>query len=141
VALPPFGTHQPEVDLDEYTAEWTSTEPAGLDPGLELAVSAEQEKVIVAVDGELDLETVGQLLRCVDGVLEGGHPEVVLDLRRTSFMDSVGLGTLVGLHKRARARGGAVTLRNPTPRVQFLLDLTAVGTVVVVESTEPATGE
>jgi anti-sigma B factor antagonist len=49
---------------------------------------------------------------------------IEIDLSRTAFVDSCGLGTLISLHKTACSRNGLVRLLNPTPPVQQLLDLT-----------------
>ena len=49
---------------------------------------------------------------------------IEVDLSRTAFLDSCGLGALISLHKTACSRNGLVRLLNPTPPVQQLLDLT-----------------
>ena len=49
---------------------------------------------------------------------------IEIDLSQTTALDSCGLGALVALHKTASARGGVLRLRNPTPPVQQILELT-----------------
>ena len=49
---------------------------------------------------------------------------IEIDLSQTMALDSCGLGALVALHKTASARGGVLRLRNPTPPVQQILELT-----------------
>lgn len=47
-----------------------------------------------------------------------------VDLSRTTFVDSSGLGALISLHKSVSARGGALRIVNPAPNVQQILELT-----------------
>jgi anti-sigma B factor antagonist len=47
-----------------------------------------------------------------------------VDLSKTLFLDSCGLGALISLHKTACSRNGAVRLLHPTPSVQQILELT-----------------
>ncbi|HOW65047.1 MAG TPA: STAS domain-containing protein [Candidatus Paceibacterota bacterium] len=49
---------------------------------------------------------------------------IEIDLSRTSFIDSCGLGSLIALHKTMCARNGLVRLLNPTAPVQQILELT-----------------
>jgi anti-sigma B factor antagonist len=60
----------------------------------------DERTIIVAVEGELDLSTAPRLKwMLVDG-LETGHGKLILDLSRTTFMDSTALGVLVGIRRR-----------------------------------------
>src|SRR5947208_12574839 len=47
-----------------------------------------------------------------------------VDLRRTQFIDSSGLGALISLHKLMTARSGSVRLLNPKQQVLQVLELT-----------------
>jgi anti-sigma B factor antagonist len=49
---------------------------------------------------------------------------IEIDLSKTHFIDSCGLGALIALHKTACSRGGLLRLRNPLPAVQQILELT-----------------
>jgi anti-sigma B factor antagonist len=89
----------------------------------------------------MKIRTEGETL-CVSEVLELGaananlfrdetraalteeQRNIEIDLSRTAFLDSCGLGALISLHKTACNRNGLVRLLNPAPAVQQLLDLT-----------------
>jgi anti-sigma B factor antagonist len=65
--------------------------------------------------------------------------QVVLNLGGVSYIDSGGLGTLVGLYTSARAAGGEIKLANLTQRVRDQLQITKLVTVFeVFESEEKA---
>jgi anti-sigma B factor antagonist len=53
-----------------------------------------------------------------------GHRNIEVDLSQTSFVDSCGLGALIGLHKAAATRQGKLMLVNPQQPIQQILELT-----------------
>lgn len=55
--------------------------------------------------------------------------QVVLDLGKISYIDSSGLGVLVGLHTTAQKIGGGIKLANLNPRLKDMLQITKVFTV------------
>ena len=87
----------------------------------------------VVVAGELDIASCPQLDREVRGAPDD-IGTIVLDLREVTFMDSSGLGAIVGQHKRARERGFrfavAVDGAAAVERILVLAQLTQVLEVV-----------
>lgn len=72
-----------------------------------LAVTWEREQdhcIVLRLQGELELFTAHRLRREGDRVASAAAPRVILDLSRISFIDSAGMGAIVGLYKRARGR-------------------------------------
>jgi len=55
--------------------------------------------------------------------LLGDAPDVVLDLAGVDFLDSAGVGVLVGLFKNARLRGGRARFCGLTPGVRSVLEI------------------
>jgi anti-sigma B factor antagonist len=67
--------------------------------------------------------------------LEQGRPTVVVDLSRTEYVDSAGLGTLVLLNKEARAAGGCLVLAGLSEHVRDLLRLVRLDEVFTIATT------
>jgi anti-sigma B factor antagonist len=67
--------------------------------------------------------------------LEQGRATVVVDLSRTEYVDSAGLGTLVLLNKEARAAGGCLVLAGLSDHVRDLLRLVRLDEVFTIAAT------
>jgi anti-sigma B factor antagonist len=67
--------------------------------------------------------------------LEQGRVTVVIDLSRTEYVDSAGLGTLVLLNKEARAVGGCLVLAGLSDHVRDLLRLVRLDEVFTITAT------
>ena len=65
---------------------------------------------VVEVAGEVDLYSAPDLHDTATRVIEDGATHVVVDLTRVSFIDSSGLGVLVGILKRLRRESGTLSL-------------------------------
>ena len=91
--------------------------------------------VQVTVMGELDLSTAPEFrrdLRAAIATADGAT--VVVDLGGVSFVDSVGLGLLVGASRRARTAGGTLVVMGTHGRIDALLAETGLSGVLDVRS-------
>lgn len=84
--------------------------------------------------GEIDLATVSKIRSALMTVLAADVRHVVLDLDQVTYIDSSGLGTMVGAHKRIIAAGGTLTVRCSQPRVLRLFSITGVDRVLNVQA-------
>ncbi|MET8039537.1 STAS domain-containing protein [Micromonospora sp. NPDC005215] len=77
---------------------------------LSLATRTEGEYTVLEVGGEVDVYTAPRLRERLLELIDGGARHVVVDLDRVDFLDSTGLGVLVGALKRLRAASGSFAL-------------------------------
>ena len=82
---------------------------------------------VVAVSGDLDLATAPQLKIALVELLGKGYGRYVLDLSQLTYMDSMGLGVLIGFHKRL-PRDARLELAGLPPKQRKLLELTGLDT-------------
>lgn len=61
---------------------------------------------------------------------QGGIRQIVFDFSRTSFMDSSGIGAILGRYKRMREVGGYVAVRNADDRIRRILRISGVDQLV-----------
>jgi anti-sigma B factor antagonist len=82
--------------------------------------------VVLTPVGELDVHTADVLRDAVRAAESGAPGVITVELAGVSFMDSTGLGVLIGALTRARERKGRIVLAAPVPRVARLLALTGM---------------
>ena len=90
---------------------------------------------VLEVVGELDAYTSPRLREQLVDQSRAGRHRLVVDLAEVSFMDSSGLGVLVGGLKRARAAGGSVTLTGASAHILGVLRITGLTRVFAVYAT------
>ncbi len=73
-------------------------------------------------------ETVA-LREKVKQLVDAGHSRIIVNLEEVSYIDSVGLSTLVATYTAARKKGGDLKLLHLTKRVRDLLQITRLSTV------------
>jgi anti-sigma B factor antagonist len=103
-----------------------------MEVALDIAVRSERGCVIAAVTGEIDISTVGRLRERLFELAEGTQP-LIVDLDRVTFIDSAGLGALVGTSRRAAERGGSLHAVCTQPQTRKLLWLTGVDRRIPLE--------
>jgi anti-sigma B factor antagonist len=74
---------------------------------------------VVTAPADIDTATADQLRAVLLQATSHGHTTVVVDMSRTQFCDSSGLGVLVRAHKRALEEGGELRLVIPTGGAVF----------------------
>lgn len=92
----------------------------------DLQVRSLGDETTVAVSGELDAYTAPQLRKMLDEILDGSVASIVVDLRATSFIDSTGLGVLVGAARKARSQDGELIVDSPARSVHRVLQITGL---------------
>lgn len=89
---------------------------------------------VVTVEGEVDLYTAPRLRERLDEFIAEGRKSLVVDLSGMDFIDSTGLGVLVGALKRIRQAGGDLTLRHPTRSTHKILEIAGLTKLFSIES-------
>jgi anti-sigma B factor antagonist len=82
----------------------------------------DERRVVVQVSGELDAANCRRLRNELLSRADAGHHRFAVDLSGLSFMDSAGIGVLVGATKRARAADGRLCLVNPKHHIRQVLE-------------------
>lgn len=96
----------------------------------QLETRAEDDWTILSVTGELDVATAPRLRQEAVRVLAGGQPRLALDLSGCSFLDSTGLGVIVGVLKRVRGLDGNMVILGAPNQVAKVFEITRVSSIV-----------
>ena len=86
-----------------------------------------------ALPARLDGSTVADVRLTLHTALDSGPGDLVVDCSAVEVVDAVGLGVLVGLHRRAHAEGRRLVLADPQPRILRLLAVTKLHRVLHLE--------
>ncbi|HWB89491.1 MAG TPA: STAS domain-containing protein [Acidimicrobiia bacterium] len=93
----------------------------------------------LAVEGEIDLATVDELQKAINGIADNGGQHLVIDLTGSSFMDSTGLKALVMASRRFDEEGRSFAIAVSGGPVSRLIDLSGVNTSIrIVDRAEDA---
>jgi len=96
-------------------------------------------KTIVAVGGEIDVYTAPKLRDKITELVAGGAYDLVVDMQEVEFLDSTGLGVLVGGLKKVRAHNGSLQLVCNQDRLLKIFRITGLAKVFVIhESADEA---
>jgi len=92
---------------------------------------------VLRVAGEIDLYTAPELRQRVIRLIDDGALHIIADLRGVDFLDSTGLGALVGSLKRLRTREGSLKLVTSGGRILQVFRLTGLTRVFALHSSVP----
>lgn len=109
------------------------------DSTLSVTVSRESDEVVLVLSGELDVYTATQFRERVVDLIHDARLHLVIDLAAVHFVDSTGLGALVGELNRVVQGGGSMVLRGPTPPVRRTIEMVGLQRALPIRDA-PETG-
>ena len=92
---------------------------------------------IVAAHGQIDLYSAPTFKEALADAIDDGNTDVVVDLTGVSFMDSTGLGVLVGAHKRLDLLGGSLLVVSPDETIKRVFELVGLSRRFEIRSARP----
>lgn len=91
-----------------------------------MSLSITIENSVVAVEGEVDVSNADQLRSAIDKQLDAAPSELVVDLSQVPYIDSTGIGVLVGAAHRAAEKNVRFEVARPQRNVERVLGLLGV---------------
>lgn len=93
------------------------------------------DRVVVAMVGDLDISTVPRLRDQLTDLLVAGRSHLIVDLDGVERIDDIGIGILVGSAWRTRSRGGSFTVVCSSAPILDVLEVSGVDRAVEVYPT------
>lgn len=91
----------------------------------------------IRLSGELDHHTAEELREQASGAIERNNiRHIVLNLEHLSFMDSSGLGVILGRYKQIKQMNGEMVVCAISPAIQRLFDMSGLFKIIRLEPTE-----
>lgn len=85
---------------------------------------------VVTLSGRLDLLSAAELKSHIQKLVSEGWSKLVVDLSGVPFIDSSGLGALIGGLKAARQAGGDVRIARPAEQIRYVLQASTLDRVL-----------
>jgi len=98
----------------------------------------ERGVVVVDVSGEIDVYTAPKLRDKITELVGKGSYDIVIDMEAVEFLDSTGLGVLVGGLKKVRAHDGSLSLVCTQDRLLKIFQITGLSKVFSIHETTEA---
>lgn len=97
---------------------------------MQIVTSRRGEAVVLQLEGRLNMVAAPKVRSAIDAVVQAGDARIVVDLAATEFMDSSGLGALIGALRSARQAGGDLRIARVGEQVATVLSLTNLARVL-----------
>jgi len=100
---------------------------------MEINLERIQNTLIVKLAGEIDHHSAANIRTAVDNELTFSPiKNIVFDFGGVTFMDSSGIGMVIGRYKQAKARGGKILIVRAKPQVDKLLELSGIKKIIEI---------
>ena len=97
-------------------------------------IRKEKGMLSVALCGEIDHHSAVIVRSEIDGMIAEHRPErLVLDLSGIDFMDSSGIGLIMGRYAKMKAVGGEIVVESPNARVRRIFEMAGLERIVRIE--------
>ncbi|RDY29210.1 anti-sigma F factor antagonist [Romboutsia weinsteinii] len=85
---------------------------------------------------ELDHHIAGEVREKIDDILISKQVKnIIFDFKNINFMDSSGIGVIIGRYKKISSEGGKVFVVNVSPRVKKIFDLSGMNKIINIYDT------
>jgi anti-sigma B factor antagonist len=101
------------------------------------SITAGGDCAVLRIDGDIDISAAPQIRARVTGLADDGTVHIIADLRGAGFLDSAGLGGLVGSGKELRARGGSLNLVASTGPILQTLRMAGLSDAFALHASVP----
>jgi anti-sigma B factor antagonist len=108
---------------------------------LDLETSTHGSTSVITLRGEIDVYTAPRLRQALIDLVSQGGTDIVVDMDKVDFLDSTGLGVLVGGLKRVKSNEGDLKLVITQDRIMKIFDITGLSKVFPIhDSLDAALG-
>lgn len=104
---------------------------------LTIDMEIKQDILCIRLSGELDQHTADELReRVSNAIVKNNVRHIILNLKQLSFMDSSGLGVILGRYKQIKQVQGEMVVCAISPAIHRLFDMSGLFKIMYLEPTE-----
>lgn len=103
---------------------------------MEIKLLGEKRAVLVKINGELDHHIAGTLREAVDSKIRCTNAvNVIFDFSNVGFMDSSGIGVIMGRYKAVKTLGGCVIICGQNTQIKRIVEMSGIDKIVKIADT------
>ena len=98
---------------------------------MELKFKRKNKTLIIQIAGEIDHHTSTELRRQTESALEQmGGRNIIFGFQEVTFMDSSGIGVMIGRYKQIRSLGGRIAIACPNEKIEEIIRLSGLSQIL-----------
>ena len=99
---------------------------------MDITINKEDKKTFVTLNGRIDTTNADQFQQDIAPLMDGESPDLDIDCSNMTYTSSQGLRIFLLLQKSVMARGGKMVMRNMTPMVKEVFDITGFSNIITI---------
>lgn len=100
---------------------------------MNVTIESSGNLLVAYLIGELDHHTAGAVRDKIDNAISYKRPNhLILDFKNVTFMDSSGIGLVMGRYRLMQSHKGSVEIRNVTKQTKKIMELAGLGRIAVI---------
>ena len=99
---------------------------------MDVTINKKDEKTFVTLNGRIDTTNAEQFQQDIAPLIEGDSPDIDIDCTGMTYTSSQGLRILLMLQKSVIARKGKMVMRNMSPMVKEVFDITGFTNIITI---------
>lgn len=100
---------------------------------METIFKEEDKLLILKITEEIDHHTTEKIRRKADYEIERHMPrKAIFDFNQVTFMDSAGIGMIIGRYKMIKMIGGSIEMINVKPSIKKIFDMCGIGKLMKI---------
>lgn len=105
---------------------------------LNVDIEINNKTMIAHLNGEIDHHNAAKIRTIIDIRIESAKPNLlILDFTNINFMDSSGIGLVMGRYKLMKYIDGNLKIVNPSPQIRKVMSLAGFDRLAVIEKIKP----
>lgn len=94
-------------------------------------------KLIIRIDGDIDHHTCEEIRTKIDNEIMRRNPKsIIFDMKNVNFMDSSGIGVIIGRYKQIMTNGGIAAMINVKPQIKRVYDICGLKKIIPIYDSE-----
>lgn len=103
---------------------------------MEIRLLGEKKALLVKISGELDHHTANSIRETTDSKIRCTNAiHVIFDFSQVGFMDSSGIGMIMGRYKTVKTLGGSVIIFGQNSQIKRIVEMSGIDKIVKIADT------